>query len=143
MSENNQQDARELEQALSAMDRTSPIYTQLSVALSAGISLYILEFAEHNGPTGEDQAKAKTYLKDFVERGADLYFRSKREGGTADRYDQAAYTIAVLSFCKGGITIFGRHYDGRKMQERFYQQKQQKLSAFDNDNIGTDTTIDE
>lgn len=143
MDENNQQDARKLEQALSNIDRSNAIYMQLAIALSAGVPLYILEFAEHNGPTDEDQKKAKAHLKDLLERGTDLYFRSKKEGGTADRYDQAAYTVAVLSFSQGGITSFGRHYDGNKMQERLHRLKQDGLHPFLNDGSEAASTADE
>jgi hypothetical protein len=137
MDETSQKDARRLENVLAHIDQSDIIYMHLSIALSAGVPLYILELAEQGGPSDDQRKKASACLKDLGERGADLYFRSKKEGDTASRYDQVAYTVAVLSFSEGGITAFGRHYDGRKMQERFYRRKHEGFFDPTKDEGGT------
>jgi hypothetical protein len=39
----------------------------------------------------------------------------RNRGETAQRFDQVAEIIAVLSFYPGGITIFGLHFDARAL----------------------------
>ena len=97
-------------------ERTMP--SLLVTALSAAVPLRILELGQRGGPTDEDLARIKAYQKDLSEHGEDLFFRSKKPGGSAERFNQTADAIAVLSFCPGGIRIFGEHYDGRAMQAR-------------------------
>jgi hypothetical protein len=91
----------------------------LVTALSAAVPLRILELCKRGGPTDEDLARVKAYQKDLSEHGEDLFFRSKKPGGSAERFNQTADTIAVLSFCPGGIRIFGERYDGRAMLARY------------------------
>src|SRR6476620_3461707 len=98
-------------------ERTMP--SLLVTALSAAVPLRILELGQRGGPTDEDLARIKAYQKDLSEHGEDLFFRSKKPGGSAERFNQTADTIAVLSFCPGGIRIFGEHYDGRAMLTRY------------------------
>jgi hypothetical protein len=91
----------------------------LVTALSAAVPLRILELCQRGGPTDEDLARVKAYQKDLSEHGEDLFFRSKKPGGSAERFNQTADTIAVLSFCPGGIRIFGERYDGRATLARY------------------------
>lgn len=91
----------------------------LATALSAAVPLHILGFCQHGGPTDEDLTRVKSYQKDLCEHGEDLFFRSKKPSGSAERFNQTAEAIAVLSFCPGGITIFGTHYDGQEMCRRY------------------------
>ena len=51
--------------------------------------------------------------KTLCERGDLLFFKSKKEGGTADVFNQTAEGIAILSFMPGGVTLFGQHWEAQ------------------------------
>jgi hypothetical protein len=91
----------------------------LSMALSAAVPLRILELCRRGGPTDEDLTRVQAYQEDLSAHGEDLFFRSSKPGGSANRFNQTADAIAVLAFCPGGITIFGAHYDGQQMLQRY------------------------
>lgn len=118
MDENSQQEARKLEQILSTLEKTGKTSILLTIALNVAVSVRVLEFIKRGGPTNEDLERARTILKDLGERGTDLYFRSNKEGATADRFEQVADAIAVLSFCPGGIVIFGKLYESFSAPEK-------------------------
>jgi hypothetical protein len=108
----------------------------LVTALSAAIPLRILELCKRGGPSDEDLARVKAYQKDLSEHGEDLFFRSKKPGGSAERFHQTADTIAVLSFCPGGIRIFGERYDGREMLARYAANEDVQREANPPENLG-------
>lgn len=83
----------------------------LTSALSVAVPLYMADFQQQGGITDRDVDRVQSYLKDLTEHGDDLYFRSTKEEKTAERFDQVAEIIAVLSFTLGGITIFGLHFE--------------------------------
>lgn len=123
-SQNNQQPSEE----------TTP--SLLVTALSAAVPLRILELCKRGGPNDEDLARVKAYQKDLSEHGEDLFFRSKKPGGSAERFNQTADTIAVLSFCPGGIRIFGERYDGREMLARYAANEDVQREADPPENPG-------
>ncbi|BCL79547.1 hypothetical protein ccbrp13_20120 [Ktedonobacteria bacterium brp13] len=90
-----------------------PMLTLLSSALGAAVPLYILSFQRRGGITDDDIARVQSYLEDLTAHGDDLYFRSRKRGETAHRFDQVAEIIAVISFSLGGITVFGLHFETR------------------------------
>lgn len=106
-SQNNQQLAEPESQSL------------LATALSAAVPLRILELCRRGGPTDEDLTRVQAYQEDLSTHGEDLFFRSNKPGGSAERFNQTADAIAVLAFCPGGIHIFGAHYDGQQMLQRY------------------------
>jgi hypothetical protein len=46
----------------------------------------------------------------LAEKGDVLLFGSKQKGQAADLFNRLARAIAVLSFCPGGVHLFGRHW---------------------------------
>lgn len=99
-------DQKELDKALRLYEQTLPL---LSPAMETSIWLYAMEMKRRGGIIDEDIARCKTYLPDIMMRGNDLFY--KHEGKTAERFDQIAEIIAVLSFAPGGITVFGHHFE--------------------------------
>ena len=45
------------------------------------------------------------------EKGNFLWMKSEKKGITAKVANAVADAISVLSFCSGGVTIFGRHWE--------------------------------
>ena len=46
-----------------------------------------------------------------AEHGDNILFRGHKEGETAAAFNALARGIAVLSFCPGGVTLFGMHFE--------------------------------
>lgn len=94
------------------------MYNYLSIALSASVPLHIMRLKEKGGPDKEDFIKCKEFSDILAEKGDRLLFPSrskkKKEGETAMLFNRLSHSIAVLSFCPGGITIFGNHYETKK-----------------------------
>jgi hypothetical protein len=101
-----------------------PTLALLSPALDAAVQLYLLTFQQYGGITDVDVVRVQSYLEDLTVHGDDLYFRSKKWGETAKRFDQVAEIIAVLSFSPGGLTVFGMHFEAHPLPT----QEQQALN---------------
>ena len=82
----------------------------LPLFVDAFVPLRIAELEAQGGPTDDDWARVKTYPADFGPRGEALLYRIK--GETGEMAGKLLDAIAVLAFSPGGITIFGRHYEG-------------------------------
>jgi hypothetical protein len=85
--------------------------TLLAQTLALAVPLLITEIAQRGGPTDEDYARIASYTDDLAVHGDDLLYASRKPGETARRFQQVAEAIAVLSFCPGGITVFGLHFE--------------------------------
>ena len=83
----------------------------LPMHLSVHVPLLIAELRAGGGPTEEDLVRVQGYLPDLLTCGDQLFFRSTRPGETAQRVNQVAEAIAVLSFQPGGITVFDQHWE--------------------------------
>lgn len=84
----------------------------LSIALSAAVPLWILDIKEKGGLSDNDFIEAKQVSSLLGSKGDVLLFGgSKKRGEVADLFNKVAKAIAVLSFCPGGITIFGQTFE--------------------------------
>lgn len=84
----------------------------LKIALSAVVPLRIMELQGRGGPGPEDLARARDWNERLMGRGDVLLFGgSKKQGEVAELFDGLAYAIAVLSFCPGGVGLFGEHWE--------------------------------
>lgn len=89
----------------------------LSTAMGAAVPLWIMQMQEHGGPSEEDLKYAQETSSILGSEGDKLLFRGKKKGETARIFNRTAKAIAVLSFCPGGITIFGQHFEAKKGAE--------------------------
>jgi hypothetical protein len=89
----------------------------LSIALSVAVPLHIIKLKERGGPDEADLKKAREFNKDLSERGDVLLFGSKKKGEAASLFNGLARSIAVLSFCPGGVTLFGSHWEAENFCE--------------------------
>jgi hypothetical protein len=87
----------------------------LPIFISSFVPLQIAELRDSGGVTQEDISRAQSYLPDFGSRGDALLYRVP--GVTGDLAGKLVDAIAVLSFCPGGITIFGQHFEGESCKQ--------------------------
>lgn len=83
----------------------------LATHLDVQVQLYICLFLERDGPTDEDFAKASDISLLIAERSDNILYRGKKKGETAELVSKLAWGIALMSFCPGGIKVFGRHWE--------------------------------
>lgn len=86
----------------------------LPIALQAAVPLRIIEIREQGGPGSEDLERLKRFSRELAEHGDKLLYRSKKKGETAKLFNELGFCIAVMSFCPGGITVFGSHWESKK-----------------------------
>jgi hypothetical protein len=73
-----------------------------------------MNLKERGGPSQEDWAKAREFSSVLGERGDVLLFGGGKKGESADLFNRTAAAIAVLSFCPGGVSLFGSHFEANK-----------------------------
>jgi hypothetical protein len=90
----------------------------LPAALDAAVPLYVERFRRLPPDELErafaDHARLMELATLIGEHGDDLLFRSKKPGASADVFNRVAEGIALLSFCPGGIDLFGRHWEATR-----------------------------
>lgn len=89
----------------------------LSIFLSVAVPLRMMELVGRGGPTTDDMTRAQEASNLLGEKGDVLLFGSKREGETAHIANELAFSIAVLSFCPGGVRTFGQHFDASRFMQ--------------------------
>ena len=104
-----------------------PTLMLLAPALRATVSLYISPLEQRGGIVDTDITRVRSYLQALLVHGNDLYYRSKKWGETATRFDQVAEIIAVLSFSSGGITVFGIHFEAHPLSSETQDTPDKKL----------------
>ena len=82
----------------------------LSISMSCAVPLYIMQIKQKGGVSEEDFQKAKECSTLLASKGDVLQYGGGKKGEVADVFNKTAFAIAVLSFCPGGIKIFGQHY---------------------------------
>lgn len=85
----------------------------LASALDCAVALRILEIQQRGGPTDSDWDRAREIGQLLGEKGDLLMFTGKKKGESAKVFNETAYGIAILSFCPGGVKLFGRHWVSR------------------------------
>lgn len=91
--------------------------TLLPEMLSMAVPLWIMKFQDLTDEERRDR------LKELDMDGSDLCFRMeylfhKKPGETAKAFNDLAKAIALMSFCPGGVTTFGQHYEAKQKRER-------------------------
>lgn len=77
--------------------------------------LRITMMKERGGPTAEDMVKAQQTSDKLGEHGDILLHGGGKPGECAELFNGTAHAIAVLSFCSGGVTVFGTTFDANAM----------------------------
>lgn len=72
------------------------------------VPLCLADLQAKGGPDEDDWNEMRAFGHELGPRGDQLLYRTKRSGDMAVK---TAHAIAVLSYCPGGITIFGEHWE--------------------------------
>lgn len=83
----------------------------LATAMAAAVPLHIMRLQEKGGPDAADMKKAQETSDMLGERGDVLLFGGGKKGETADLFNRTAHAVAVLTFCPGGVDLFGQHFE--------------------------------
>lgn len=83
----------------------------LQSALQAAVPLWA-ELLKRQ-PWAQVQGRAKECGQMIAEHGDHILYRSKKKGETASAFNALAEGIAALSFCPGGVTTFGLHFENQ------------------------------
>lgn len=91
-------------------------YELMQATLGVAVPLWAELIKEQRGGPDETDREIIKEFGDVIAGpgGEDLLFRSKVPGQTATLFNKLAYSIAVLSFQPGGITIFGLHFESQR-----------------------------
>ncbi len=89
----------------------------LKIALPFAVTLRILEYQRRGGPLPMDFERAQRFGEVLGEKGDILLFSSKKKGESAEMFNGLADAVAILSFCPGGVKVFGHHFEGLKKNE--------------------------
>ena len=86
----------------------------LATALSCAVPLQIMQLKAGGGPGKEDIAACQGWCGQLGEHGDVLLFGGGKPGQAAELFNQLARALAVLSFCPGGVRLFGEHWESEK-----------------------------
>lgn len=86
---------------------------QLAIAMQTAVPLHIMQIKERGGPNAEDMVGAQKTSTMLGERGDVLLFGGGKKGECADLFNRTARAIAILSFCPGGVDLFGQHFEAK------------------------------
>lgn len=84
----------------------------LASTLSIAVPLRILDYEARGGPGAPDFERAREFGVVLASQGDTLLFGGKK-GEAASMFNQVADAVAILSFCPGGVKLFGNHFVGR------------------------------
>ena len=94
---------------ISPADRESATSILLSSTLQLAVPLWIDQLRKRDWEYVQERAKI---CSDYVaEHGDVILFRGKKKGESATAFNHLAEGIACLSFCPGGVKIFGGHWE--------------------------------
>lgn len=83
--------------------------TLFSIALTAAVPLWVERLKRQPLAQLMEQAPAIGQL--LAEKGDTLQFGSKKRGEAAHIFNEVAKGMAILSFCPGGVTFQGAHFE--------------------------------
>ena len=95
------------------MNIETPKNHPLGIAMEVAVPLWILSIREKGGLTNQDFIEAKETSDLLGIKGDRLIYgkvKTDKDGVVADLFNRTAKAIAVLSYCPGGITIFGKTF---------------------------------
>lgn len=109
MSEDGRDQTQQEQEAVALPEGYQEFVTLLSIAVPLRIALLL----EQGGATAEDFQRVAGY-DDEIGRADALFFASERRGKrgeAASWFNKVAEALAVLSFCSGGVDLFGLRYE--------------------------------
>ena len=80
--------------------------------LQVAVPLWVDKF--WNQPFEELVAQGQKNVAWLSENGDSLMLPGRREGDTAKSFNAVAENLAILSFCPGGVDVFGLHFETKE-----------------------------
>lgn len=81
----------------------------LAMSLQVAVPLWIHRLKDR--PWSELTVMAAEASQIVAEKGDIILFKGKKKGETAAAFNALARGVAILSFCPGGVTLFGQHWE--------------------------------
>jgi len=81
----------------------------LKSALSAAVPLWIEKLKQE----GTDSVDAGAIAETIAFKGDIIMYGSKKKGEAAAAFNELAKGLALLSFCPGGVTFAGLHFEAK------------------------------
>lgn len=81
----------------------------LRLTLEAAVPLWIDQLSRR--PWRHVMERAKACADVVASKGDVILYRSKRRGETADAFNALAEGMACITFARGGVRIFGLHFE--------------------------------
>lgn len=90
----------------------------LPIALSAAVPLWIISI--QRGEVNLPDFHATAVL--IGEHGDAILYNTKKRGKAAEVFNELAKVVAFMSFCPGGVTIFGQHYESEGLPDFLWKE---------------------
>ena len=97
--------------------KNAPEGQYLPIALSAAIPLWMMKFDTYTAEQRADELK-RLEADDFCLRMEYVLHQGPKKGDTAQSFNDLAKSVALLSLCPGGVTVFGQHYDWEAQKKK-------------------------
>lgn len=95
-----------------ALSQAPTGFHPLPLALYTAVPLWCREMREL-GPEGREQELIRLQESDLCLRMEYVLFRGPKKGDSARAFNDLAKAIAILSFCPGGVKVFGVRYESK------------------------------
>lgn len=79
--------------------------------LPMAVHLRMLDTPERTWELADIRERLEAFGSKLGSEGDKLLFRSKKEGETAEMFNELAWAIHMMSYCPGGIKAFGHHFE--------------------------------
>lgn len=83
----------------------------LRSVLGCAVPLWVMDLRKLPWPEIEKIAHESAQI--IAEKGDVILYKSKKKGETAAAFNSLARGLAALSFCPGGVTFLGDHYENQ------------------------------
>lgn len=91
----------------------SRTFHHIQTHLATAVPLLIIELISQGGPTDFHYRRVREHGRYIAEHGDAIMFYQK--GTSSEAMTRLVEGIAVLSFCPGGVHIFGLEFDASKI----------------------------
>lgn len=91
------------------MSDTSDLLLRLTIGVA--VPLLIADLKRIGGPTEYNMEQVRSYSHILGAEGDTILYKSNKKGQTARNTNILCEALAVLSFCPGGVTFAGLHFE--------------------------------
>jgi hypothetical protein len=89
----------------------------LPMSLAAAVPLWISQFSELSAEERLARVRGLETADDFCLSMEHVLHKGPKPGDSARAFNNLAKAIALMAFCPGGVTLFGRHHEVKRVRE--------------------------